>query len=147
MRGLAVVDAKAIEQDERLCEAAAAQSDVGLRASCSALFQKNRGIVAQWIERRGDKRCELLKWQNFSTGLGDSANGTGTAEPRTTMVSAGCGRPGIREQIAARRLHSRRLLAAERKRDETSSIKHFDIRLFVMVSARRQKSKDDLMLL
>ena len=51
VRGLAVVDAEAVEQDQSLLKAAAAQNDVGLGAAGAALLEKDRGVLTQKIVR------------------------------------------------------------------------------------------------
>ena len=51
MRGLAVVDTKSIEQDQRLLKAAAAQDDIGLRTAGAALLEKDGRVLAEKIER------------------------------------------------------------------------------------------------
>ena len=52
VRGLAVVDAEAVEEHKRLFEAAATQDDVGLATAGAALFQKYGGVLAEEILRR-----------------------------------------------------------------------------------------------
>ena len=52
MRGLAVVDAEAIQQHQGLLEGSSAQNQIRLSAARAALFQKDRGILAQQLLRR-----------------------------------------------------------------------------------------------
>ena len=52
VRGLRIVDAKSIQHHQRLLKAAAAQNNVRLRATGSALLQKHRRVLAQKFERR-----------------------------------------------------------------------------------------------
>src|ERR1035441_8575651 len=49
MRGLAVVDAKAVQQHQGLLEGASAQNQINLSASRAALFEKDRRILAQQL--------------------------------------------------------------------------------------------------
>ena len=60
VRSLRIVDAKSVEQHQRLLKAAAAQHHVGLPAARAALLKKNRGVLAQKILRRlGSQRLSL----------------------------------------------------------------------------------------
>ena len=65
VRGLAVVDAEAVEQDQRLLKAAAAQDEIGLRAACAALLKENGGVLAQEIERGFGGQLFAFERQNL----------------------------------------------------------------------------------
>ena len=88
MRGLAVVDAKAIQQHQGLLEGSSAQDQIRLPAARAALSRKTD---ASWRSKSCGDSSEraLVSTGSTSTAEGDSARGTGTGEPRTTMVSEG----------------------------------------------------------
>ena len=52
VRGLAVVDAESIQQHQRLFKRAAAHHHIRLSAAGTALFKKNRRVLAQQVLRR-----------------------------------------------------------------------------------------------
>ena len=52
VRGLAVVDAEAIQQHQRLLEGSSAQNKIGLPAARAALLQIDRGVLTQQLLRR-----------------------------------------------------------------------------------------------
>jgi hypothetical protein len=52
MRGLAVVDAKAIQQHQGLLEGTSAQNHIRLSAARATLFEKDRRILTQQLLRR-----------------------------------------------------------------------------------------------
>ena len=64
VRSLAIVDAEAVQEHQRLLEAAASQRQIGLRATGATLFEEDRGIAALWVERRGQRKRILPKRQN-----------------------------------------------------------------------------------
>jgi len=64
MCGLTVVDAKTVQKNQGLLEAATAQSQVSLRSASTALFEKDRGVTAQWNERRRVRESVLAQWQH-----------------------------------------------------------------------------------
>ncbi len=52
MRGLAVVDAKAIQQHQRLFKSSSTKNQVSLPAARAALFEIDRRVLAQQLLRR-----------------------------------------------------------------------------------------------
>ena len=94
VRGLAVVDAEAVEQDQGLLKAAAAKDEVGLA-------RRLRRAASRKMEESWRRKSSGVSAASFlpssgrtSTERGDSASGTGAAEPRTTMVSVRAGMAG-----------------------------------------------------
>src|SRR5665213_4057933 len=73
VRGLAVVDAESIEQDQSLFEAAAAQDKIGLGAAGAALLEKDRGVLAKEIEWGFSGECFVFerKHHNGAGRLGE----------------------------------------------------------------------------
>ena len=55
VRGLSIVDAEAVDEDEGLSEAAAAKNYIGLSAACTALLDECRAVVTEEIERGLDQ--------------------------------------------------------------------------------------------
>jgi hypothetical protein len=94
VRCLAVVDAKTVEQNKSLFEAAAAKNDVRLRAAPPRCSMKTD---ASWRRKSsGVSAASFLPSSgSTTTERGDSAKGTGAAEPRTTIVSVCVGMEGV----------------------------------------------------
>ena len=65
VRGLSIVDAEAVDEDEGLSEAAAAKDYIGLSAACTALFDEGGGIAAKKIEGRLYRQEVRLDGKDF----------------------------------------------------------------------------------
>lgn len=144
VRGLAVVDAESVEQDEGLLEAAAAQDEIGLAAAGATLLEEDGRVVAEKLERGFGGEFWPLRGST-STERGDSASGTGTAEPRTTMVSvrtgmaADCGVEGVWAGDDCRP-------AAKKRKAVTQVILDKGIELISIFTWTALDCKEDLML-
>ncbi len=94
VRGLAVVDAEAIEQYQGLLKAASAQHEIGLRAAGAALFEKDGRVLAQKIERSFGGQLFAFERQNLygARRLG-KRHGSGGAEHHHGFGASGdsCG--------------------------------------------------------
>src|ERR1019366_9627732 len=92
VRGLAVVDAESVEQDERLLEAAAAEDEIGLRTAGPALLEEDRGVLAQEIERGfGGQRFLFQGQHDYGTGRLREGDRRGRAQHHHGFRSRGNG--------------------------------------------------------
>ena len=81
MRGLRIVDAETIDEDKRLREGRAANRDIGLRTSGSALLDVCGGIGAEPVFDRLESKWVLLRIHEHDGAVGFAErDGSGTAE-------------------------------------------------------------------
>jgi len=65
VRGLAVVDAEAVEQDKGLLKAAAPQDEIGLAAASATLLKEDGRVLAEEFERRLGGEFLVFEGQYF----------------------------------------------------------------------------------